>query len=894
MTNHQGTAAIPDPGAFALAVFLRLHGVADAHPDRFKSGAALRLKDMLRRAREFGVVLHACTADWKRLTTACLPAIAVTRAGGFLVLGKMDSNGVVVVRPTSLQPKPELLSRAEFEREWSGDILLRKTSPAAGGNSDAARGGLASRLSLLGADLSRRAGSALAAVGARVQRVLERASPERSATPVVPVAVDENDEGSGVAALVLLLGFHGVGADPAQIRHRLGVARLGVADMLRCAKSLGLKASVCATSWERLPNTPLPAIAALRDGRFLILGKVADDMVLLQRPDADAPETMSRADFEALWDGRLVLMARRTSLVDPHRRFDITWFLGAIQKYRWLLGEVLLASFFLQLFALVSPLFFQVVVDKVLVHHSMSTLDVLIAGLVAVTLFEGLLGALRTYLFSHTTNRIDVELGARLFRHLLALPIAYFQSRRVGDSLTRVRELENIRQFLTSSALTLVIDLLFTFVFLAVMFYYSSTLSWIVVVSLPVYVALSVGASPLFRRRLDEKFRRGAENQAFLVECVTGVETLKAMAVEPQMQRRWEEQLAGYVASSFRVLDLNNKASQAVQTINKLVTAAMLFFGAKLVIDGALTVGELVAFNMLAQPRQRAGVAPGADLAGFPSGAPLDRAAWATFSTPRPSRALRQGASRRPPSAARSASSTSPSAIELDGPAALDDVSLTVRARRSHRHGRPLRLGQEHAGQAAAAALRAGKRTRAGGWGRSRDGRHLPGCAARSAWCCRTTCCSTARSARTSRWPIRPCRWTGSSPPPISPARTSSSWSCPRATTRSSANAAARCRAGSASASPSPARCHRSAHPDLRRGDQRARLRERAGHPAEHEANRGGPHGVRHRAPALHRAPGRPHHHARPRADRGGWRARPAHPPQRAICQTPSNARRRS
>jgi subfamily B ATP-binding cassette protein HlyB/CyaB len=309
---------------------------------------------------------------------------------------------------------------------------------------------------------------------------------------------------------------------------------------------------------------------------------------------------MTRKEFEAVWDGRLVLMTRRVGLLDLSRRFDITWFLGAIHKYRRLLGEVLVASFFLQVFALVSPLFFQVVIDKVLVHRSMSTLDVLIIGLVAIGLFESVLAILRTYLFAHTTNRIDVELGARLFRHLLALPIAYFQVRRVGDSVARVRELENIRNFLTGSALTLVIDLSFTFVFLAVMFLYSPLLTWIVLAAFPFYVGISALATPLFRRRLDEKFQRGAQNQAFLVESVTGVETLKAMAVEPQMQRRWEEQLAGYVAASFRVMSLGNTASQAVQLVNKLVIAGMLYFGAKLVIQGDLTVGELVAFNMLA------------------------------------------------------------------------------------------------------------------------------------------------------------------------------------------------------------------------------------------------------------------------------------------------------
>jgi ATP-binding cassette, subfamily B, bacterial HlyB/CyaB len=404
----------------------------------------------------------------------------------------------------------------------------------------------------------------------------------------------------GLYALVSLLRIHNIGADAEQIRHRFGGVAIGIPEMLRCAKDFGLKARERSISWDRLPNTPLPAIAARRDGGFLLLGKASDDKILVQTAYAPRPELMTREQFEATCDGRVVLMTRRVGLVDLSRRFDITWFVGAIHKYRHQLAEVFVASFFLQLFALISPLFFQVVIDKVLVHRSLSTLDVLVIGLVTISVFETILGILRTYLFSHTTNRIDVELGARLFRHLMALPVAYFQARRVGDSVARVRELENIRNFLTSSALTLVIDLFFTFVFLAVMFLYSPFLTFIVLASFPLYIGISAAVTPLFRKRLDEKFRRGAENQAFLVESVTQVETLKAMAVEPQMQRRWEEQLAGYVAASFRVLRLGNTASQSVQLVSKLVTAGVLYFGAKLVIEGDLTVGELVAFNILA------------------------------------------------------------------------------------------------------------------------------------------------------------------------------------------------------------------------------------------------------------------------------------------------------
>jgi ATP-binding cassette, subfamily B, bacterial HlyB/CyaB len=409
-----------------------------------------------------------------------------------------------------------------------------------------------------------------------------------------PVSVE-----SGVAALVLLLRLHGVGADAEQIRHRFG-ADVGISEMLRCAKEFGLKACVYRSKWARLKKTPLPGIAALRDGSYLLIGKASANQVLVQNPTLQRPTLMTQEEFEAVWDGRLVLVARRIALTDLARRFDMGWFLGAIYKYRYLLGEVLAASFFLQLFALVSPLFFQVVIDKVLVSRTLSTLDVLVIGLVGISLFETILGILRTYLFSHTTNRIDVELGARLLRHLFALPLSYFQARRVGDSVARVRELENIRNFLTSSALTLVIDLSFTIVFIAVMFLYSPLLTVIVLGAFPLYVGISASATPLFRERLNEKFARGAENQAFLVESVTGIETLKAMAVEPQMQRRWEEQLAGYVSASFRVISLGNVASQTVQFVNKLVTAGVLYFGARLVINGSLTVGELVAFNIFA------------------------------------------------------------------------------------------------------------------------------------------------------------------------------------------------------------------------------------------------------------------------------------------------------
>jgi subfamily B ATP-binding cassette protein HlyB/CyaB len=408
----------------------------------------------------------------------------------------------------------------------------------------------------------------------------------------------DSSEATGLSVLTLMLRFHGIAIDARQLTHQYGDS-IGMQEIIRCAKELKLKARVIDSTWERLVKTALPAIAERNDGTFVVASKAADDKILILDPLVGKPQSLTRPQFEAGWSGRLILMTRRASLTSMSRRFDITWFLQAMIKYRRLLGEVFAASFFLQLFALISPLFFQVVIDKVLVHRGLSTLDVIAIGLVAVSCFESLLTALRTYVFSHTTNRIDVELGARLFRHLIALPIAYFEARRTGDSVARVRELENIRNFLTGSALTLVIDLLFTFVFLGVMAFYSLALTGIVLLSFPFYILISVMVTPVFRHYLNEKFNRGAENQAFLVESITGVQTLKALAVEPQMQRRWEEQLASYVRASFRVSNLGNWASQSIQLVNKLVTAAILFFGAKQVISGNMTIGELVAFNML-------------------------------------------------------------------------------------------------------------------------------------------------------------------------------------------------------------------------------------------------------------------------------------------------------
>ncbi|MDT3737256.1 MAG: type I secretion system permease/ATPase [Denitratisoma sp.] len=423
---------------------------------------------------------------------------------------------------------------------------------------------------------------------------------DEAATEQASGAAQETD--TGLIGLAMLARFHGVAADPDQLAHEFKEPGrpFGTAQILLAAKSIGLKAKAMRSDWIRLERTPLPALASDRDGRFFILARIDGDQVLVQDPRVKRPQVLSQADFVARWNGELILFASRASLAGELARFDFTWFVPAIVKYRRLLGEVFLVSFALQLFALVTPLFFQVVMDKVLVHRGLTTLDVIAFGLLVVIVFEVALSGLRSYVFAHTTSRIDVELSARLFRHLLNLPLAYFQARRVGDTVARVRELEHIRQFLTGNAITLVLDLFFSVVFIGVMLLYSGWLTLVVVLSLPCYLILSLLVTPLLRARLHEKFNRGAENQAFLVETINGIDTLKSMAVEPQMTRRWDNQQAAYVAAGFRTSALGILAHEGVSLIGKLVTVATMWLGARLVIGGELTVGQLIAFNMLA------------------------------------------------------------------------------------------------------------------------------------------------------------------------------------------------------------------------------------------------------------------------------------------------------
>lgn len=418
-------------------------------------------------------------------------------------------------------------------------------------------------------------------------------------TPVADLPID-----TGLTALCAIAAFYRIPADPVNLAHELALkSPADVKGVIRAAKKIGLKArDVLMTTEQRLATAPTPALAKLKNAGYVVfVGKQVNGKFRLVDPVTRIDCELTTDELRAQIEPVLILVQRRLAGAgsDPHT-FGFRWFLPSLWRYRRPLGHVLAASLIIQVFALITPLFFQVVIDKVLAHQSYSTLFVLVGGIAVIGLFDVILQYLRTYALTHTTNRIDVELGQRLFSHLLRLPMSYFETRAAGQTVARVRELETIRAFLTGQGLFSLLDLVFAVIFIAVLSAYSLELTWIVLGTIPLYIGIALLIRTPLRERVEEKFNRGAVSQQFLVETVVGIQTVKASGVEPSMRAQWEERLAAYVKTSFAAGMLGAGGQNAIQYISKASTALLLLFGAKAVINGDLTVGELIAFNMIA------------------------------------------------------------------------------------------------------------------------------------------------------------------------------------------------------------------------------------------------------------------------------------------------------
>ena len=408
----------------------------------------------------------------------------------------------------------------------------------------------------------------------------------------------------GLVALCGIAAYFRVPTDVGYLNRELalGARSAQPEDLVRAAKLIGLKARIAEKmTAQGLLEIPFPAILQMKDGRYCVLaGRSAIGVCRIIDPITRIFTEYANTELASEIEPLAILVTRRLNGpgTDP-KRFGLAWFLPSIWRYRRPIAHVVLASLFVQIFALVTPLFFQVIIDKVLTHHVYSTLTVLIVGLFALGLFDVVLQYLRSYALAHSTNRLDVELGSRLFRHMMRLPVSYFETRPAGQTVARVRELENIRNFLTGQALFSGLDLIFAGLFIALLFGYSPFLSLVVLATIPVYVLIGLVLRPVLRNVIKEKFSRGAASQQFLVESVVGMPTIKGCAAEPFMQVQWEDRLAAHLSTAFDATMLSAIGQNAIQYTSKATTALILLFGAQAVMNGELTVGALVAFNMI-------------------------------------------------------------------------------------------------------------------------------------------------------------------------------------------------------------------------------------------------------------------------------------------------------
>lgn len=408
---------------------------------------------------------------------------------------------------------------------------------------------------------------------------------------------------TALVALEVVARLNQVDFDSRAVSREFGLAEreLSPEELRRIAKRYGFRAKQ-----KRLPitklaeNYPLPAIMLCQDGSYAVLLKVAlaEGKALLFLPADKKTAEKTLAEVAELCTGEWIVVRHR--LLSSPAAFGFKWFLSEMAHYRRIIFEVLIGSFVVQLFGLVTPLFTQVILDKVIVHRSMTTLDVLAIAFLAVTLFELLLNIARNYIFVHTASKLDAKLGAKLFHHLLALPLMYFEARKVGTIAARVRELDTIREFITNKAVSVLIDLFFSLVFVAVMLLYSPQLTLVVLGFVTVIAIMYVTITPELRRRLEEKFQMAAASGSYLVETVTGMQTVKSLAIEGAMQRRWEDHLGNYVRASFRLATMGNVSGALASALQKLMTIAILFLGVKAVLVSELSIGQLIAFQMFA------------------------------------------------------------------------------------------------------------------------------------------------------------------------------------------------------------------------------------------------------------------------------------------------------
>ncbi|MEM8672980.1 MAG: peptidase domain-containing ABC transporter [Cyanobacteria bacterium P01_G01_bin.67] len=361
---------------------------------------------------------------------------------------------------------------------------------------------------------------------------------------------------------------------------------------------MGLSPQLINIPAEAITRLEGPCLITWQDS-LAIIYELSEKELVIAVPEIGVRRYKPEDFIESWGEGGEVLLLKKTKDT-PQERFGLNWFYPALKKYKRVLIEVFVASFFVQLFQLANPLMIQVIIDKVISQNSPDTLWWLVGFLVTINVFEALLTTLRTYLFVDTTNRIDLSLGSEIIDHLLRLPLRYFERRPVGEISTRVNELEKIRQFLTGTALTVVLDCVFSVLYVMVMLAYSPLLTAVSLAIIPVFVGLTLIFSPTIRRQLRTKAERNAETQSYLVEVLTGIQTVKAQNIELRSRWKWQERYARYISTGFKTVITSTLAKSASDFLNKLSRVILIGMGAYLVLEGKLTLGQLIAFRIIA------------------------------------------------------------------------------------------------------------------------------------------------------------------------------------------------------------------------------------------------------------------------------------------------------
>jgi ATP-binding cassette, subfamily B, bacterial HlyB/CyaB len=364
------------------------------------------------------------------------------------------------------------------------------------------------------------------------------------------------------------------------------------------AELMGLTAQLAKVPATAIPQMQTPVMVFWQE-HFALLYYVSPKLVILASPDRGLMR-LKPESFADLWGEEGEVLLVQPTKDTPQQKFGLKWFGPAIKRHRRVLIEVLVASFFFQLLSLANPLITQVIIDKVIIQNASEALNLLGGLLVMLALGEAILGAVRTNLFVETTNRIDMKLGSEVIDHLLRLPLRYFEKRPVGELTTRINELENIRQFLTGTALTVVLDAVFSVIYVVVMLWYSPLMTLVALGTVPLFALLTLTMAPLLRQQSRLKAERNAEQQSYLVEVISGIQTVKAQNIELRSRWNWQDRYARYVSAGFKTVMTSTTSGAISSFLNRFSSLLLLWVGAYLVLQGKLTLGQLIAFRIIA------------------------------------------------------------------------------------------------------------------------------------------------------------------------------------------------------------------------------------------------------------------------------------------------------